>query len=75
MTFQLPARLAFETAASGAPRKGLVIAGTPGSVGDAGWAVFTCADLADALDVMASYPQARMPCWQRIEARAAAEAV
>lgn len=33
---------------------------------DAGWAVLECTDREHALQVMATYPRAEMPCWRRI---------
>ncbi len=59
--FDLPARVGFD-----ANRK-VVILGSDVTYADAGWCVVHCADRADALRVMRDYPQARMPCWQRIE--------
>jgi hypothetical protein len=59
--YQLPVRLVFN-----ANRKP-VIKGSEPEYGDAGWCTVCCADREDALRVMSDYPQARMPCWARIE--------
>ncbi len=61
----LPARLAFKT---GDPRTFLPV-GSAGSHGDAGWTVYKFETAADRALLMAQYPGARMPCWNRIEAR------
>jgi hypothetical protein len=58
--FFLPVRLAFDAAG------GWVIAGTPGSHGDAGWSTVECVSRRELESVAADYPQARMPCWTRI---------
>jgi hypothetical protein len=60
---ELPARCAFKDGR-------IVIAGTPGSWGDAGWSMVRCRDAAHMRQVMADYPTAAMPCWRRLEARA-----
>lgn len=68
--FELPVRLAFVTATRGGSHPAeTVIAGSPGSSGDAGWTIVACVDLAHARRVMAEYPQARMPCWRRLESQ------
>lgn len=59
--FQLPVRCVFDS------NRNPVIAGSAVSHGDAGWSVVSCADRTDALSLMQQYPQARMPCWSRIE--------
>lgn len=62
--YHLPARVQFAT---GLGNSGLVIAGTPGARGDAGYMVIRCRDRAHALELMAAHPAARMPGWARIE--------
>lgn len=34
---------------------------------DGGWTALACACRIEALAMMANYPEARMPCWSRIE--------
>ncbi len=60
---KLPVRVQFLKSASG----GFAIAGTPGAVGDAGWSVVACENIEHVREVMADFPQARMPCWRRFE--------
>lgn len=62
-SYRLPVRVAFSY-----DRKREVIKGSKGSWGDAGWTLIACVDRDHALQVMADFPQARMPCWRRIEA-------
>ncbi len=59
--YHLPVRLGYT-----ASRKEVIL-GEDVTYGDAGWATVACSCEADALELMARYPQARMPCWQRIE--------
>ena len=59
--YQLPVRVQF------ALDNSIVIAGTPGSTGEAGWSVVEFESRDRALHFMAERPQARMPCWGRIE--------
>jgi hypothetical protein len=66
--FPLPVRLAWGSHFS-TSRPVPVIAGTKGSHGDAGWTVLECHSNAHRLEIMRSYPQARMPCWARFETR------
>lgn len=63
-TFCLPMRLAFKPDNGG---RRDVVAGTPGSHGDAGWTVVEFPSIESAMRCMSEYPQARMPCWKRIE--------
>lgn len=67
MAYQLPMRLAH--GADGKP----VIKGSAGSHGDAGWTNVKCEDRDEALDLMRLWPEARMPCWLRIEREADSE--
>lgn len=60
--YKLPVRLG-----RNANRK-VVILGSEPTYGDAGWGLVACSCREDALRVMAENPQARMPCWRRIEA-------
>lgn len=64
--FRLPMRVAFHGTEK-PPRH--AIAGTPGSRGDAGWTVVRFPSVEAARNAMLDYPQARMPCWRRVEAR------
>lgn len=59
----LPCRMAFVVRGN---LHTTVVAGTPGSHGDAGWAVVVCVDDADRERVAREYPEARMPCWNRL---------
>ena len=72
-TTNLPVRLSWTNDAATAVLPGIgkspamAISGERGSWGDAGWTVITCKDEAAMRSLMARYPQARMPCWSRIE--------
>ena len=63
---RVPARCAWLGAGTD-QRRVLVVKGTPGSHGDAGWTVFECRTPERAADFVAAYPQAAMPCWRRFE--------
>ena len=58
--YELPVRVQFGR------NNEIVIAGTPGASGEAGWSVVGCASRDAAVVLMAAYPTARMPCWLRI---------
>lgn len=63
--FSLPAYTQFLD--TGKRLMDIVIAGTKGAKGDAGWGVFRCKSAEHRLAIMKAYPAARMPCWTRIE--------
>lgn len=56
---RLPVRLAWMRGSTAT-----VIAGTPGSHGDAGWTIVEV-DASDIEGFMARHPEAAMPCWRR----------
>ncbi len=63
---RVPSRLQWLAGAD--PRRNvLVVKGTPGAHGDAGWTVVECRTAERAADFVAAYPQAAMPCWRRFE--------
>jgi hypothetical protein len=43
-----------------------VIAGTNGAIGDAGWTRLEVLGLESLKQIAQYYPQARMPCWDRL---------
>lgn len=58
--YPLPVRLSWIRAGK------TVIAGTPGSYGDAGWTTMYCASAEHRASIMARFPAARMRGWWRI---------
>lgn len=62
---RVPSRLSW--LADGTGRRVVVVAGTTGAMGDAGWTLVECRTAERAADFVAAYPQAAMPCWKRFE--------
>jgi hypothetical protein len=66
-TYPLPVRCQFGPLLPHSKFRAIVIAGTQGAIGDAGWTVIECTTGAERQALMAVYPQAWMPAWRRLQ--------